>query len=52
MDDEAPLFRVIRGTPAAEELAALVGVLGMARRRRTDARPPSGAWWAAALPGR
>jgi hypothetical protein len=63
---DAPLFRVVRGTPTAEEVAALVGVLltrpaqtvpvtpvsRWARSARPVAgiRPGSGAWRASALP--
>lgn len=64
--DTEPTIRIIRGTPSAEELAALVGVLrGLARRadgppvisrwamstRPTFAlRAGPGAWRASALP--
>jgi hypothetical protein len=63
---DAPLLRVVRGTPTAEEVAALVGVLltrptptppaapvsRWARSARSDAcaRPGPGAWRASALP--
>jgi len=40
MPDEEPLFRVVRGTPTAEELAALVGVL-VARSRPVGAPAPA-----------
>ncbi|WP_425571432.1 acyl-CoA carboxylase subunit epsilon [Phytohabitans rumicis] len=46
-----PDFRVVRGTPTAEELAALVGVV-MSRRRADP--PPVGApsrWARSARPG-
>ncbi|MFL5516227.1 MAG: acyl-CoA carboxylase subunit epsilon [Gemmatimonadales bacterium] len=61
---EQPLVRIVRGTPTAEELAALVGILLVgsgdgpatgpvpsrwARSARPGARPTS--WRAAALPG-
>jgi hypothetical protein len=45
------LMRIVRGTPTAEELAALVGVL--LPRLRTDAPPapaPRSRWRASALP--
>ena len=35
MSEEEPLFRVVRGVPSAEELAALVGVI------MTRSRPPA-----------
>jgi hypothetical protein len=35
MSEEEPLFRVVRGVPTAEELAALVGVIV------TRSRPPA-----------
>jgi hypothetical protein len=62
---EEPVFRVVRGTPTAEEVAALVGVLltrstpppapsasRWARSARPFAgiRPGPGAWRASALP--
>jgi len=52
--DEVPELRVIRGTPTAEEVAALVGVLLLGRRQapaapavavsrwRVSARPTAG----------
>jgi Acyl-CoA carboxylase epsilon subunit len=48
---EEPCFRVIRGTPSVEELAALVGVL--VRRSRPGAPappPPRSRWRASGLP--
>jgi len=39
MSDEEPLFRVVRGTPTAEELAALVGVI-VVRSRPVGAPAP------------
>jgi len=64
---DAPLFRVVRGTPTAEEVAALVGALltrprpaapaapvsRWARSARPSAgfRPAPGGWRAAGLPG-
>jgi hypothetical protein len=38
-DDPSPLFRVVRGTPTPEELAALVGAFAA---RRPAAPPQSG----------
>jgi hypothetical protein len=51
-DETEPAFRVVRGSPTDEELAALVAVL-FARRATpvvTSAAAPS-RWRAAALPG-
>jgi len=48
---DEPLVRIVRGTPTAEELAALVGVL--LRRLRPAASPapaPRSRWRASALP--
>lgn len=51
-EETTPAFRVVRGTPTAEELAALVGVL-FSRRAAGPAEPsrttPS-RWHASALP--
>jgi hypothetical protein len=54
MSDDAPTFSVVRGTPTAEELAAVVGVLvGIANQAATaPAAPKTSAWWASGLPGR
>jgi hypothetical protein len=52
MSDIPPTFRVVRGVPTAEELAALVGVL--AARSRPAAAPAQEpiSWWArSARPG-
>jgi hypothetical protein len=51
-DETTPVLRVLRGTPTAEELAALVGVL----LRRSAAPTPAAAatpsrWRASGLPG-
>ncbi|WP_229399795.1 acyl-CoA carboxylase subunit epsilon [Micromonospora okii] len=45
MSAEEPAFRVVRGTPTAEELAALVGVI-VARTRPAAAptRPAPSTW--------
>ena len=41
----APLLRVVRGEPTAEELAALTVVLAALSQRRERPRPvPVGAW--------
>jgi len=51
--DAEPLVRVVRGTPTAEEVAALVGAL-VSRSTATDSRPapPSTSTWArSARPG-
>lgn len=40
MSAEEPLFRVLRGVPTAEEMAALVGAI-VARSRPTAAAPPA-----------
>jgi hypothetical protein len=50
-DETTPAFRVVRGTPTAEELAALVGVL-FSRRPATPAAPSTAPsrWRASALP--
>ncbi|GIJ19570.1 acyl-CoA carboxylase subunit epsilon [Micromonospora lutea] len=45
MSAEEPLFRIVRGVPTAEELAALVGVI--AARSRPTVRPaptPTSVW--------
>ncbi|MEV1285814.1 acyl-CoA carboxylase subunit epsilon [Micromonospora sp. NPDC049679] len=46
MSDAEPSFRVVRGTPTAEELAALVGVI-VARSHpvATTAPPPAPSTW-------
>ncbi|MDT0532263.1 acyl-CoA carboxylase epsilon subunit [Micromonospora sp. DSM 115977] len=45
MSAEEPLFRVVRGVPTAEELAALVGAI-VVRSRPAAAPPPvaASAW--------
>ena len=51
--NEEPLVRVVRGTPTAAEVAALVVVLA-ARSTETDSpsvRPPASAWARSARPG-
>lgn len=52
MSDE-PLFKVIEGTPTAEEIAAIVGVL-LPRLRAVPAgepQPEPSRWRRSALPG-
>ncbi|MFC0528090.1 acyl-CoA carboxylase subunit epsilon [Phytohabitans kaempferiae] len=53
MSEPQPFFRVVRGTPTAEELAALVGAV-MSRRRATvpdNPGPAVSAWARSARPG-
>jgi Acyl-CoA carboxylase epsilon subunit len=40
-DPESPMFRVTRGNPTPEELAALVGVLWARRQAAALAIPPA-----------
>jgi hypothetical protein len=52
-EETTPAFRVVRGTPTAEELAALVGVLCSRRAAAQpagSARPVASRWRASALP--
>lgn len=51
---EAPTFTVVRGTPTAEELAAVIGVLvSVANTPAAPAAAPAvSAWWASGLPVR
>lgn len=44
------MFRVVRGTPTAEELAALVGAL-IPRTQPSTARPTESTWARIARPG-
>ncbi|MEV4820294.1 acyl-CoA carboxylase subunit epsilon [Micromonospora sp. NPDC049274] len=46
MSAEEPLFRVVRGVPTAEELAALVGALIVRSRRAAAPAPASTSAWA------
>ncbi|SDZ16849.1 Acyl-CoA carboxylase epsilon subunit [Asanoa ishikariensis] len=49
---EEPLFKVTRGAPTAEELAALVGVLSVRLRPATAVPTPvSSHWTRSARPG-
>ena len=44
-EPQAPLLRVVRGEPTAEELAALTVVVASLSQRRPRRRPvPVGAW--------
>ncbi|MBO4206503.1 acyl-CoA carboxylase subunit epsilon [Micromonospora echinofusca] len=45
MSAEEPLFRVVRGTPTPEELAALVGAVLVRSRPSTVAPPPALSAW-------
>jgi Acyl-CoA carboxylase epsilon subunit len=53
MSEPEPFFRVVKGTPTAEELAALVGAVLL--RRRVPASPapatPVSPWARSARPG-
>ncbi|TKJ35625.1 acyl-CoA carboxylase subunit epsilon [Blastococcus sp. CCUG 61487] len=45
MKEEAPLLRVVKGEPTAEELAALTVVVAVLSQRRERRRPtPIGGW--------
>ncbi|MEU7980383.1 acyl-CoA carboxylase subunit epsilon [Micromonospora sp. NPDC049081] len=46
MSAEEPLFRVVRGVPTAEELAALVGAITLRSRPAGTPRPAAGSTWA------
>ncbi|TDB75744.1 acyl-CoA carboxylase subunit epsilon [Micromonospora sp. KC723] len=46
MSAEEPLFRVVRGIPTAEELAALVGVVVARSRPAAVPAPPTSSAWA------
>ncbi|WP_027644515.1 acyl-CoA carboxylase subunit epsilon [Salinispora oceanensis] len=46
MSAEEPLFRVVHGTPTAEELAALVGAIVVHPRPATPPAPPTISAWA------
>jgi hypothetical protein len=52
MAEQEPVFRVVRGTPTAEELAALVGAIMTRTRPTAPARPAAMSSWArSARPG-
>ncbi|MEV0154779.1 acyl-CoA carboxylase subunit epsilon [Micromonospora sp. NPDC050686] len=46
MSADEPLFRVVRGVPTAEELAALVGVIAARSRPLAPAAPAPASLWA------
>ncbi|WP_203713810.1 acyl-CoA carboxylase subunit epsilon [Asanoa siamensis] len=48
---DVPLFRVTRGAPTAEELAALVGALATRRPAPPTAVPDTSLWLRSARPG-
>ncbi|MEH0929467.1 acyl-CoA carboxylase subunit epsilon [Micromonospora sp. CPCC 205558] len=45
MSAEEPLFRVVRGVPTAEELAALVGAIIIRSRPTTTPAPAAASAW-------
>ncbi|MEV4630955.1 acyl-CoA carboxylase subunit epsilon [Micromonospora sp. NPDC049523] len=49
MPDPEPAFRVVRGTPTAEELAALVGALMLRSRPAVPARHNTRSPWVRAV---
>jgi hypothetical protein len=52
MSDDLPLVRVVRGTPTAEELAALVGVvLARSRPAALASEQVASAWVRSTRPG-
>ncbi|WP_308429406.1 acyl-CoA carboxylase subunit epsilon [Dactylosporangium sucinum] len=48
---EEPLFKVVRGTPTAEEVAAIVGALFSLTPAAPPARPARSRWRESARPG-
>lgn len=48
---EEPLFKVVRGTPSAEEVAALVGALFSLAPAPAAPVPPRSRWALSARPG-
>ncbi|SCF36823.1 Acyl-CoA carboxylase epsilon subunit [Micromonospora viridifaciens] len=46
MSAEEPLFRVVRGVPTADELAALVGAIVARARPASAAKPAAASQWA------
>ncbi|MGX4656643.1 acyl-CoA carboxylase subunit epsilon [Micromonospora sp. SCSIO 07396] len=46
MSAEEPLFRVVRGVPTAEELAALVGAIALRSRPAGPPPPVTKSTWA------
>jgi hypothetical protein len=54
MSEPEPFFRLVKGTPTAEELAALVGAVMLRRRATPSPTPPAqpaSAWARSARPG-
>lgn len=45
MSEQEPLFRVVRGTPTAEELAALMGTIVVRSRPVAAAPAPAPSAW-------
>ncbi|MFD1323443.1 acyl-CoA carboxylase epsilon subunit [Micromonospora sonneratiae] len=45
MSSQEPAFRIVRGTPTAEEVAALVGALFTRTRPASPAGPPAASAW-------
>jgi hypothetical protein len=48
---EQPLIRIVRGTPTAEELAAVVGVLLLGSSTPESSSPAPSQWARSARPG-
>jgi hypothetical protein len=48
---EQPFVRIVRGTPTAEELAALVGALLVRSGTAEEAKPAPSRWASSARPG-
>ncbi|WP_018829822.1 acyl-CoA carboxylase subunit epsilon [Salinispora tropica] len=46
MSAEEPLFRIVHGTPTAEELAALVGTIVTRSKPAAPPAPPTTSAWA------
>jgi hypothetical protein len=46
MSAEEPLFRIVRGVPTAEELAALVGAIAVRTRQAAAPAPVAVSTWA------
>lgn len=52
MSEDAPVITVVRGTPSAEEVAALVGALLTTATAPEVPAAPRSDWWASGLPAR
>ncbi|NUT34937.1 MAG: acyl-CoA carboxylase subunit epsilon [Hamadaea sp.] len=52
MSEDAPVITVVRGTPSAEEVAALVGALLSTAAPAVAPPPRRSEWWASGLPAR